>query len=88
MFPNPLISISQVVNTMLPAPGALRVHASAGLGVCDTRVRLRWDAAGGGTAATSIGGGGGEATTATVGMGAGGGAASDKTATKILMQVS
>lgn len=81
----------QVVNTLLPTPGAPRINVASGkptvanTGVWDTRVRVRWDAAAG-TTSTSIGGdgmvaGGGS------GAAGGGGTATDRAATKILMQV-
>lgn len=77
----------------MPTPSAPRVNTTSGkatttvTGVWDTRARLRWDAAagGGGAAAASIGAGG---LIAGGGGGAGrGGTATDRAATKILMQV-
>lgn len=78
-----------MVNTLLATPAAPRVNGAAdktaGAGVWDTRVRLRWDAPGGDTAATLIGRGG---KGSVVPAGGGGvGAVTDKAAAKILEQV-
>ncbi|CAM9695621.1 unnamed protein product [Scytosiphon promiscuus] len=86
-------SDSVVVNTLLPTPCAPRINAASGkttaaagatIGVCDTRVRLRWDAVvggGGGAASIPVGGGG------VIDGGKNGvGTKRDRTTAKILMQ--
>ncbi|CAN0215034.1 unnamed protein product, partial [Ectocarpus sp. 12 AP-2014] len=84
------VSESVVVNTLLPTPWAPRINVASGkppvtnTGVWDTRVRVRWDAAAS-TTSTSIGGGGMIAG-GKGGAAGGGGTATDRAATKILMQ--
>eukprot|EP00752_Nemacystus_decipiens_P016176 g14468.t2 len=85
-------SESVVVNTLLPTPSAPRINSASGkaattiTGVWDTRVRLRWDAVtgAGGSAAAPVGASG----LISGGGGGGGrtGPATDRAATRILMQ--
>lgn len=81
-----------MINTLLPTPSAPRINTASGkatttTGVWDTRVRLRWDAAAGGGGAAAGSGGAGNLTAGGGGGAGRAGTATDRAATKILMQV-